>query len=153
MRSADATLSGDTVTLNRLAFSVGKTNAQGNLTVRNLSDPKVDFQLAADTIDVAEMQNLLAPSAPAAPRSTQSTAADESLLLRATGSGRLSIGTLANDQLVLEKVQATATLDRGRIRLDPLTAGLFGGQYRGSISVDARRVPATFEITSTAGEG
>ena len=70
------------------------------------------------------------------------------MLLRTTGSGRLRAGSIAYDTLILDNVQTTATLDRGLITLNPVTAGLFGGQHRGSITVDARRTPAAFAIAS-----
>ncbi len=147
--TAELAFTGDTATLTRLAFSIGKTKAEGTLSLRNFTAPRVEFQLSADAIDVAEMQSLLTPVAQTSARPAQAgAAADQSFLMLATGTGRMTVGTITNEQLVLEKVQAAATLDHGRIRLNPLTADVFGGQFRGSVVVDARRVPATFEITS-----
>ncbi len=147
---AGLTFASDAMSLDNLQMALGKTTADGRITVRRFTAPIVDFQLAANTIDVVEMQTVLAPvsATPPASASTPSTA-DDSLLRLTTGSGRLRIGSITNDGLVLEDVQTTATLDRGVIRLDPLTASVYGGQHRGTIVVDASRTPATFSMTSS----
>ncbi len=152
----------DAMSLDNLQMALGKTTADGRLTVRRFTAPVVDFQLSANTLDVVEMQAVLAPvsatsraatSRAAAPRPTAAASASapsgDSLLRLTTGSGRLRFGSITNDGLVLEDVQATATLDRGVMRLDPLTASVYGGQHRGAIVVDASRTPATFSMTSS----
>jgi uncharacterized protein involved in outer membrane biogenesis len=164
---ANLTFSRDAASLDNLAAGIGKTNVDGRLSLRNFTAPQVDFQLAADRIDVKELQGLLAPATPApstpakAPKTDAAaqqpqqqppaakTQEQDSILTRTTGSGRLRVTSIVYDQLTLENVQATATLDHGLIRLDPVTAGLFGGQHRGSIALDARRMPMTVAVAST----
>lgn len=154
VRNAGMTFSMNAASLDKLVVSLGRTTAEGSLTVRDFTAPKVQFDLSADTIDVADMRALLAPvaAAPPAAKAQQQPQAGESLLLHTTGSGHLRVGSIVNDKLVLENVQATATIDRGVVRLDPLTAGVFGGSHRGSITLDARRTPATFAYASTLGQ-
>ncbi len=141
---ADLTFDNDAAMVEKLAASIGKTHAEGSITVRSFTTPSVTFQLTADRIDVADMQTTLAPARALQQRSGRG----ESMLLRTTGSGRLRIGTLTYGNLVMDDVQATATADRGLIRLQPLTAALFGGRHRGFLVVDARRTPATFALNS-----
>ena len=126
--------------------SIGKTNAEGRLSLRNFAAPRVEFQLSADRIDVRELQQIFA-AGPTAARPSQAPATD-SVLLRTTGSGRLRVGSIAYDRLLLTDVQAETTLDRGVIRLDPLTAALYGGRHRGAIAMDTRRTPATITVAS-----
>jgi uncharacterized protein involved in outer membrane biogenesis len=149
IRSARLTFDRDTATLQDLSASLGKTVADGRLSVRNFTAPQVQFQLSANTIDVAEMQQLLADSPPAAREASAEPDADGTSMLRqVTGSGTLRVGSIVYDAIVLEDVQATATLDRGLVRLDPLTAMLFGGRHRGAIALDARVSPATVTVAS-----
>jgi AsmA protein len=148
VRQAGLTFSMDAASIDDLAFSLGKTTAEGRVTVRNFAAPKVQFELSADRIDVAEMQGLLAPAKKATAAPATGTRTGQSALMSATGSGRIRVGSIVNEALVLENVQAEATLDRGVIRLDPLTASVFGGRHRGSITVDARPTPATFAYAS-----
>ena len=146
IRTADVTFSRNTAVLNQVNAGLGNTTAQGSLTVRNFASPNVDFQLSADTIDVAELRDVLAPT-----RKAQSPAAPEdgeSMLLRTSGSGHLRVGAIRHNQLLLENIDTDARLDRGVITLQPLTASVFGGQHRGSIIVDARRTPSAVTVAS-----
>ena len=148
IKTAQLAFTRDSAVLERLTATVGKTTADGRLTVRNFTAPQLDFQLSADAIDVGEMQKLMAPSpAPAAAAGTKST--EPGILQRTTGSGKLSVGSIVYDSLRLEDVQATATLDRGLIRLSPVTAGLFGGRHKGAITVDTRRTPMSVAMNSS----
>jgi uncharacterized protein involved in outer membrane biogenesis len=146
VQRADLKFSRNAAMLQNLAVSAGKTNAQGNMTVRNFSAPQVEFTLSADRIDVAELQALLAPAGQQRP--AQAPQAGDSVLLRTTGSGTVRVDTIVHEQLVLNNVETRVTLERGIIRLQPVSAELFGGRHRGSIVVDARRTPATFTVAS-----
>jgi uncharacterized protein involved in outer membrane biogenesis len=150
IQRAAVTFASDAMTLDGLQVTLGKTTAEGRVSVRRFTAPVVDFQLAANTLDVVEMQQLLAPAPARAVAATPAaaTAGDTSLLTATTGTGRLRVGTITNGPLVLENVQATVVLDRGVIRLDPLTAAVYGGRHSGAIVVDASRTPATFSVTS-----
>lgn len=156
VRSAALSFGTDTASLDNLSVSLGKTTATGTLTLRHFASPDVQFELSADRIDVVEMQALLAPSAaPAAAASgaaksgVKTDAASQSPLLSTRGAGRLRVGSIVSNQLVIENVQASATIDRGVLRLDPLTAAVYGGRHAGVITVDARKIPATFSYVST----
>jgi AsmA protein len=146
MRTADVTFTRNAAVLNQVTAGIGSTTAQGSLTVRNFASPDVDFQLSADAIDVAELQDVLAPTPQA--QSPTVRADKESLLLRTSGSGHLRVGAIRHHQLLLENIEADARLDRGVITLQPLTASVFGGYHRGSISVDARRTPTVVTVVS-----
>src|SRR5260370_16393889 len=67
-----------------------------------------------------------------------------------TGSGKISIGTLLYDDLILNNVQSNVALDHGVIRMDPVTSGLAQGQQSGSIVIDARSTPTTYAYNMMA---
>ena len=148
VRNVSLSFTRDSAIFDKLAATIGKTNLDGRLTVRQFTAPQLDFELSADRLDVKELQALVAPSKPSQVQPQRKAPPEDSMLLRTTGSGRLRAGSIAYDTLILDNVQTTATLDRGLITLNPVTAGLFGGQHRGSITVDARRTPAAFAIAS-----
>jgi AsmA protein len=158
IQRAGLTFASDAVSLDNLQVSLGKTTAGGRVTIRRFAAPVIEFQLAADTLDVVEMQTVFAPvntpggtAVSVAPDGAPPSAAetDGGFLRLATGSGRLRVGRITNGALALEDVQATTTLDRGVLRLDPLTASVYGGRHQGAVVVDASRTPATFSITSS----
>jgi uncharacterized protein involved in outer membrane biogenesis len=64
------------------------------------------------------------------------------------GSGEVTIDKVAHDELVLNNVSATVTVDQGIIKLNPVKAGLFGGRHLGSITINTRARPATFVADS-----
>ncbi|HYN15579.1 MAG TPA: AsmA family protein, partial [Terriglobales bacterium] len=146
----------NSIVLQNLSASLGETHATGNLTLRDFNAPQVQFTLAADKINVSELEQMfssgppqpqkraafsLVPSALAAPT-------NDSLLAKATGSGTLTIGTVIYDQLLLSNVRSNATLDRGVVRLAPLTADVYGGQETGSITIDTRPTPMTYAVNT-----
>jgi uncharacterized protein involved in outer membrane biogenesis len=143
IKNADLRFSRNAAVLEKLAFALGKTNGEGRVTVRNFSAPELEFTLSADRLDMGELQDVFAPSAAGAGAQPA-----DSVVLRATGTGTLRVGTLSYGELAMQNVQAQARLDRGVLRLEPVTGELFGGQQRGSIVVDARHTPATFTLSS-----
>jgi uncharacterized protein involved in outer membrane biogenesis len=48
----------------------------------------------------------------------------------------------------LTNVRSNATLDRGLIRLSPITADLYGGREVGAVIIDARGTPITYTVSS-----
>jgi uncharacterized protein involved in outer membrane biogenesis len=52
--------------------------------------------------------------------------------------GTIDAGKVSTDPFVLTNVKSNFRLDNGILHLDPLTAGLFGGQIEGSVAVNTR---------------
>jgi uncharacterized protein involved in outer membrane biogenesis len=146
VQNARFTCSRDSIAVDQLEAGIGQTTARGRVTLRRLKTPQIDFQLSADALDVLELQ--AAFDGPARQRVEPGGQAPQGVLARTTGSGRLHVGTLRYDAMRFDEVQTTAAIDRGVIRLEPLTAKLFGGRHRGSIVVDARHAPMTFAVAS-----
>lgn len=123
--------------------------------IAKLSDaPQVNFALAVDTLDLDKLvppaaaaaapakppadgkkdENKPVPPAPAAP-------ADDSINLSAlvgpSVNGTLKVGKLVVRGLKADDVAAAVKLDRGKLDISSLTAGLYGGKLAGALSVDA----------------
>lgn len=132
----------DSASLDNLSAGLGSTHLKGNLTVRNFAHPDLQFTADIDRLDTAELQQIVVPPAPAKPgaRAPSKGAAGIS------GSGTISVGTLTYNQIALTNVKATCKLDNGVIRLDPISAKLFGGDQAGSIAVDTRTEQTAFDV-------
>ena len=162
VHNANLQFNNNAVTLQNLSASLGQTNATGTVSVRDFTAPQVQFTLAADKVNVVELQSLTGQSPADSPARRQAAADSWSIIPRAqaepapapgilsktAGSGTVSIGTLLYDQLVLTNVHSNVTLDRGIIRLSPLTAQLYQGQQTGSIVVDTRTTPIAINVSS-----
>ena len=159
VRNANMQFTQNSVVLQNLTAGIGQTNASGNVTLKNFSAPQVQFNLTADKVNVVELQNITSP-APAqqnrkasldsilVPSAHAAGKAQPSLLNTMTGSGTVNIGTILYDQLVLNNARSNVTMDRGLIRLAPLTAQLYGGQETGSVVLDTRQTPIAINVTS-----
>src|SRR5581483_1423615 len=141
----------DTANLDNLNASLGSTNVRGSAAVRNFSAPNVSFNLAADKVNLTEIEQLSAkqPTTQPEPKGGKKPAAAQPApgkpagssaegLEKIKGSGTLAAGTLTANNLVLTNVKTTVNLDNGVIRLAPLTANLYGGMQTGAVTLDMR---------------
>jgi AsmA protein len=156
VRNADLSFTQNSAVFDNLNASIASTTATGNLTARNFTAPQVQFALNADKINVIELKSVfksepqkaaaagwsLAPSAYAA----AAPAAQPSLMSRTSGTGTVAIGTVINDKLVLNNIHSNVTIDRGVIKLAPVTAEAYGGTTNGTITVDARNTPMRYAV-------
>ncbi len=150
VHSANVQFARNSVSISNLRSTVGATGITGNLTAKNFSAPQVQFALAADKIDTADLQNLTKPST-APVNSRQHTAASsngESLIDQTTGSGTLSANAIQAQSILLTNVRATCKLNRGLIELSPVTADLFGGKEAGTISINTKPIRPVFNVKS-----
>jgi len=161
VQTADVKVTSDSIILEKIAATVDQTSASGMLSVRNLAAPAVEFTLKLDKVSVAELQQLTTPGTPPRTQAQGSTRSilphlyaqassttAPSVLEKTTGNGSLIVGTLIYDQLVLNNVKANVALDRGVIKLAPVTAQIYGGQHTGAITIDTRQRPTAVSVTT-----
>ena len=159
IRNVNLQFTQNSVNLTNLNAAIGSTNATGNLNVANFQAPRLTFALAADKINVTELQKLVAPNKPAPASKTEATwsliptaeaapAPKPSLLNEATGTGTISVGTLTYDRTVLSNVKSGVKLDHGVVQLNPLSGQVFGGQINGSITADLRHEISSFAVNA-----
>ena len=129
----------------------GKFDLSADIT--RLSDsPLVKFALAVDTLDLDKLvppvaaapakppaegkkdENKPAQPAPVAP---VDDSIDLSALVGPSVNGTLKVGKLVVRGLKADEVAAAVKLDKGKLEISSLTAGLYGGKLAGALSVDA----------------
>lgn len=151
-------------TLQNVAITLGSTNANGNITVRNFTAPQLQFSLTADKLNVGELQQItrtapepakkaenrgsldLVPSAEAAV--PVKTNGQPSMLTKMTGTGSVSVEAVQYEDVLLNNLRSNVTLDRGVIKLAPLTANVFGGTENGTVTIDTRSANPTFQANT-----
>src|SRR3954464_7122673 len=154
VRNADLRFTQNSAVFDNLNASIGSTTANGNLTARNFTEPQVQFALSADKINVVELKSIFRsePQKAAAaewnlvPTAHATAPAAPSLISRTSGTGTVSIGTVINDKLVLNNVKSNVNIDKGVIKLSPVTAEAYGGTTTGTIVVDARNTPMKYAV-------
>ncbi|HZD32586.1 MAG TPA: AsmA family protein [Candidatus Angelobacter sp.] len=161
IRNVNLQFTQNSLNLTNFNAAVGSTNATGSLSVANFQAPRLTFALAADKLNVMELQKLVASDKPAPAKRASASwsliptaeaapapAAKPSLLDEATGSGTISVGSLIYDRTVVSNVKSNVNLNHGVIQLNPLTGQVFGGQINGSITADLRQATSSFAINA-----
>ncbi len=134
--SANAQFSKNSIAISNLAASLGATNLHGTLSAKNFAAPDVQFNLAADKIDTAELQALAAPTKTPTAKTPAST--KPSLLDTTTGSGTLAVTTVKAEDIVLSNFHSNVKLNRGVITLSPVNTDIFNGKETGTLTLDTR---------------
>ena len=159
VRNVNLQFTQNSVNLTNINAAVGSTNATGNLSMANFQAPRLTFALAADKINVLELQKLMPPSKPAPAKKASSSwslvpaaeaapAPQPSFLDTATGTGTISVGSLIYDRTTLTNVHSGVNLNHGVVQLNPLTGQIYGGQINGSITADLRQVTSSFAVNA-----
>ncbi len=159
LRNVNLQFTQNSLNLTNINGSVGSNNISGNLSVANFQAPRLTFALAADKLNVTELQKLMSSDKPAPakkaaaswsliPTAEAAPPPKPSLLDEATGSGTISVGSLIYDRTVVSNVKSNVNLNHGVIQLNPLTGQVFGGQINGSITADLRRQAASFAVNA-----
>lgn len=155
IKNADLRFTSNSMVMQNLAASLGHTNASGSMTLQNFSAPHVQFTLSADKLNVAELQQITSPqpaqkraSLSLIPAANAAPAAEPSIVDKMTGGGTVSIGTVEYDQLILSNLKSNVAIDKGVIKMSPLTASVYGGQESGSITVDLRQKPMAVSVNT-----
>jgi uncharacterized protein involved in outer membrane biogenesis len=128
----------DSATLNALHCSLGPSTLRGDVTVRNLSSPIVDFKVDIDQVNVPEMQQLMVETK----QGTQASGGTRKL----NGKGVISIGSVRYTNLAVNGVKAACAIDEGVIRLAPVEAEIAGGVLGGSVTVDTRAEHSAYTV-------
>jgi uncharacterized protein involved in outer membrane biogenesis len=162
IHNSDIRFSQNSATLQNVSATLGQTNANGTLTLKNFEAPQVQFTLNADKVNVVELQQMF-NAAPAQPtkrasaghfwnlipeaEAQQPAAANSpSILTKMTGGGTVTVGSIQYDQLLLNNVHTNVALDHGLIKMNPVTADLYNGKENGSITIDMRPAQPVYTV-------
>ena len=138
---AEAALTKNSASLDHLTLKLDDTTATGRLAVTDFKSKALEFDLNVDGIDADRYR------APEPPKSEQpekkAAVADKPVLLpvdtlRALNlRGQLTVGTAKFAALTFTQLKLGVNAKNGDVRLEPASASMYGGQYRGSVQVDA----------------
>ncbi|MDX9739705.1 MAG: AsmA family protein [Gammaproteobacteria bacterium] len=130
----------DSAQLNEIDLRLDDTRVQGQTAVRSFTEPRIEFELAVDAIDIDRYLpegEAIPPGGAAAAPAAAATLPVETLR-SFDMKGRLSVGRLKASGLTIEQLSLDARADDGLIRMAPMTAALYGGRYESAFTLDAR---------------
>lgn len=128
--------------LKRLLVKLDDTSLQGNASVHNFSAPALKYELNIDALDADRYLPPKAekPAAPPTPAIAGAAAMTLPLdtLRKLDIDGKANIGKLKITNLRLNDIHTTVKAKDGIIRLAPLSAKLYQGEYQGETQLDVR---------------
>jgi len=142
--SSKLTGSMNNVSIKPLSIQLDDSSLTGHIQITSFKQPALKYTLALDSIDVdrylppADSGSAKKPVSPATATSGQSTALPVELLRKLQLAGDLKIKALKLKNARSEKINITTNAKNGVIRIYPLTAQMYKGQYKGDVRVDVR---------------
>lgn len=136
--NADAAVTGTAIALTSLALELDDTTLTGQLSLPTTEEGLIEFDLAADSID---LDRYMAPADETAPDATEAATGDIEIpvdmirALQAKGKVTLDRATLSG--MVFENIELGLVSQNGNMRLHPIGATLFEGTYDGDVRIDA----------------
>ena len=129
-----------------------KSTLTGTASLPRLSPPAIRFDLAVDQLDV---DRYMPPKSeggggggtPAEAAGAGAAKLPTDVVRGLDVDGRLRIGHLATMGAKLESVSATVKAKNGVLKVEPMTAQLYKGQYQGSMTLDARKDTPALSMT------
>lgn len=134
--NADLSFTGDSARLDNLQAQLGASQAAGWLQIKSFAQSLVAFDLKANQLNVAELQQALNESGATNKASTRQASGNA---MRAEG--KLTVGKLQLETLTATNVQSDVTLANQVTTLDPVTLNAFGGSYQGALRIDQAQNP------------
>lgn len=134
---ASARLSPNAIALTELTLVLDDTTLTGSLSIPQGNNDLYTFELNADAI---ELDRYMAPATDAAAAGGSEAAPVEipSELIRLVNSrGSLKLKTATLSGMTFENVELGLTTNNGNLRLHPVSATLFDGQYNGDVRINA----------------
>lgn len=130
----------------QLDLTLDQSKLTGQLAINNFSKPAFDFKLKLDQIDADRYLPPVeeAPSKPkteASPATAAAGGADAlplDALRQINAKGSIDIGKMKMTGLTSENIHVTINAADGLVKLAPMRADLYQGQYNGNVSLDAR---------------
>jgi len=156
--STDVAGTGDSVELNSLTVKLDESTLKGNVAVAQFDQPAIRFGLDIDNINAdrylpppAEEGKKKKKAKPATPETAAGAAATELPLdtLRALNiNGDLKIGQLVISNAKMSNVKLSIRAKDGDIKLDPVAADLYQGNYQALISLNAKSDTPLLQISN-----
>jgi AsmA protein len=144
--SASADIRENAVALTAVNMKLDDTTFKGSLTVPRNAAGRYTFNLDADAIN---LNRYMAPPVEASDASDAETAPVEipvELIKPLNAGGELRVAAVTLGNLELEQVALGLNSGNGRMRMHPITAGLFGGHYNGDVRIDVSGVKPVLSL-------
>ncbi len=142
--------SADSLSIRQLTGKLDDTGIEVGAGIKHFDQPAITLNARLDTID---LDRYLPPAAEDAPPATPAGAAAAGglqlpmeTLRKLKLDGQLKVSTLKVSSMHLRDFRLDIKAHRGLIRLEPISAALYEGQYQGNMTLDARGKTPHFSL-------
>jgi AsmA protein len=135
--SANAAVRQKDVRLSNLEVKLDDTTFKGTLSVPRDATGAYSLDLVGDTIDLNRYMEPPGDGGGGEAAEAAPTEIPAELIRPLNARGGLKLDSVLLGNLPLENVSLSLNASNGRMRIHPVTAGLFGGTYSGNVLVDA----------------
>lgn len=125
------------IELRDLVVKLDDTSFKGTLSVPRSSAGTYRFNLDGDSIDLARYMEPAGDAAEVQAGETVPVELPQDLIRAFNARGDVRINRASLGDMVFENVVLGLNVANGRLRLNPLSADLFGGSYSGDVRIDA----------------
>lgn len=141
-----AELEGSTSSVNakQLDLTLDQSKLTGQFAVNNFTNPGFNFNLKLDQIDLdrylppVEESQAKPAGSPASAEAGGPSQLPLDTLRQINAKGSIDIGKMTASGLTSENIHVTINAENGLVKLTPMRADLYQGQYNGNVSLDAR---------------
>ncbi len=133
---ASASVTDSDINLTNLTLVVDDTNFTGEISVPRGPDGTYRFKLAADLIDLTRYMEPATDTSAGASGGSTEVDIPADLIRPLNLRGTLTVSEAYLGHLRFENVEVGVNAASGRMRIHPISAGLFGGRYSGDVRID-----------------
>lgn len=140
---ANAQLTAAAIELTDVVVKLDDTSFKGSLSVPRVATGFYQFDLTGDSIELAAYMEPADESGQAAAAEVVPVEIPADMIRPLNARGKLKIARASLGNIVFENVDVGINSSNGKMRIFPVTAGLFGGSYNGDVRIDVSgRTPA-----------
>jgi AsmA protein len=134
---ANLALKTNTIELSDVTIKLDDTTFRGALTVPRSSSGAYRFDLSADRIELARYMEPAAEGNGSGTSESTPVEIPTDLIRSLNARGNLRVATATLGNLLFEDVVLGLNVANGNLRINPVTAKLFGGTYGGDVRINA----------------
>jgi len=134
--NANAQLTTAAIELTDVVIKLDDTSFKGSLSVPRVATGFYQFDLVGDSIELARYMEPAVESAEAAAAEVVPVEIPADMIRPLNARGKLKITKASLGNIVFENVEVGINSSNGKMRIFPVTAGLFGGSYNGDVRID-----------------
>jgi len=146
---AKAYVGANKIRMTGLSIALDDTTFNGAMTVPTDGAGRFIVKLTADAIDLNRYMAPPSEEGAAEPGEAAPTEIPADLIKPLNVRGDLEIGVVTVGNLQLEKVIMSLNVSDGRLRIHPITAALYGGNYSGDVRIDAAAAKPVLSMNET----